>query len=70
MFDAGCTWDADRCSVQTIDGGAIAARHEVSVDIDGDLNRRVPELIAHIRETLAVLNQLGRKGVTPMPDAA
>jgi hypothetical protein len=43
--------------VQAVHRGAIAARHKVSVHVDGDLNRRVPELVADVREAFAVLDQ-------------
>jgi hypothetical protein len=38
----------------------LRQEHEVSVDIDRDLDRRVAEVVAHVRRTLALLNQEAR----------
>src|SRR5260370_30461752 len=35
----------------------LSKRHEVSTAIDWDLDPRVAKLIAHVRQTLALLNQ-------------
>ena len=60
----GCSWDARWHRVQPVDGGAVATRHEVAVDVDGDLNRRVPELVPDIHQRLTLLDQ---QGLTRMP---
>jgi hypothetical protein len=49
--------------VEPIDHCAIPTRHQVSVEVDRDLDRRVPELLFQVRKTLAVLNQQKREGV-------
>ena len=52
----GCSWDARWHRVQPAHGGAVATRHKVAVDIDGDLNRRVPEPVPDIRQQLTLLD--------------
>ena len=63
---------------QTIQPGLLACGHivksihrltirtgdQVSIRINGQLDRRVPELIAHVGETLVSLNQQRRERVT------
>jgi hypothetical protein len=56
--------------VEPIDGGAVPTRHEMSVGVDGDLDRRVAHLVFHVGEALAVVDEERREGVTLMPRAA
>jgi hypothetical protein len=51
------TSDADWCGVEPIDHRPIAARHEMTVHVNRDGDRRVSELIFHVRQALAILNQ-------------
>jgi hypothetical protein len=46
----GDVWCRERGIVEPINGGAISAMDGVAVDVDGHLNRAMPELIAHVRD--------------------
>ena len=43
--------------VEAINRCAIATGHQMSVHIHGHLNRAVPHLLFHVRETLALLDE-------------
>jgi len=58
--------------VEPIDRRAIPAGHEMPIDIDRYLNRAVPHLLLHVRETLPLLDEQrgkrdgeGPRGVWP-----
>ena len=52
----GCVW-LRRSIVEAIDGGAIGTGDQVSVRVDGDLNAAVSELLFHVDDGLALLQQ-------------
>src|SRR6266581_8997741 len=52
-----CAWVAERCAVESIHGTPVATRHQVPVNIRRDLNRRVAQLLFHVREGFPLLNQ-------------
>ena len=52
-----------RLIIETVDCGAISARHQVPVNVDRNLNGRVSELFLHVHDRLALLNQQQRERV-------
>jgi len=48
--------------VEPIDGGTVAAGHEMAVDVHRHLDRAMPHLIANVGEALALLNEQRREG--------
>jgi len=46
--------------VQLVHCLSICSRHQVPIDIDGELDRSVPKLVPHVGKRLAVLNEQGR----------
>ena len=43
--------------IEAIDRGPVPTWYEMAIDIDGDLNRFVTQLIPHVGEAFPVLNQ-------------
>ena len=50
----GCGWLR---VVEPIDRGAVSTGDQMAVDVDGDPNRLVAQLVAHVRQALAVLDE-------------
>ena len=55
--------------VQLVDGRSIRPRNQMPVRVDGDLDRRVPELLLHVDDRFALLQQQRRERVPQVVDA-
>ena len=55
--------------VEAIDPSDVCARNEMPVEIHGDRDRRMPELVAYIGKARAILNKLGCERVSKIVDA-
>jgi hypothetical protein len=51
----GCGWMHNCVVIKTIHGAAIRAGNQVTVRVDGDLNRRVSELLLDVDDRLPLL---------------
>jgi hypothetical protein len=56
-FLVACSEVAAGCIRQAIDGAPVGPGYEVPVEVDGDLDRRVAELLLHVGERFATLDQ-------------
>jgi len=54
LLRLGCVW-LRRVVIEPIDGRAICPRDQVPIRVDRDLNARVPELLFHVDDGLALL---------------
>ena len=55
--------------IESINGLFIPSGNQVSIQIDGHLDRRVPHLFLHVNEDLALLQQESCKGVSQIMEA-
>src|SRR5262245_12989188 len=66
-FERGCVWVADCCVlggiIELINGLPVTSRDKMSVGIDRDLDGMVPELLFHLGEGFALLNEQAREGM-------
>lgn len=69
MLGRGCVWVARWLRVQAVNRCAIRPWNEMAIDVNGHLDARVSELLLHIGERLALLNQETREGVPKVMDA-